>query len=90
MRNEKITPLYERLSRDDELQGESNSISNHSVRHSGFSVLGDDKISSVCQHDRLLFPKIQHRYSNGTTSISISFADSTMGMFIVREYDVQQ
>ena len=28
MRNEKNTPLYERLSRDDELQGESNSISN--------------------------------------------------------------
>ena len=28
MRNERITPLYERLSRDDELQGESNSISN--------------------------------------------------------------
>ena len=28
MRNEKITPLYERLGRDDELQGESNSISN--------------------------------------------------------------
>ena len=28
MRNEKIIPLYERLSRDDELQGESNSISN--------------------------------------------------------------
>lgn len=27
MRNEKITPLYERLSRDDELQSESNSIS---------------------------------------------------------------
>ena len=27
MRNEKITPLYERLSRDDELQGKSNSIS---------------------------------------------------------------
>ena len=27
MRNEKIAPLYERLSRDDELQGESNSIS---------------------------------------------------------------
>ena len=31
MRNEKITPLYERLSRDDELQGESNSISNHEL-----------------------------------------------------------
>lgn len=27
MGNGKITPLYERLSRDDELQGESNSIS---------------------------------------------------------------
>lgn len=26
MKNDKITPLYERLSRDDELQGESNSI----------------------------------------------------------------
>ena len=28
---EKITPLYERLSRDDELQGESNSISNQEL-----------------------------------------------------------
>ncbi len=28
---EKITALYCRLSRDDELQGESNSISNHDV-----------------------------------------------------------
>ena len=27
MRNEKITPLYERLSRDDELQGESCPVS---------------------------------------------------------------
>ena len=31
MRNAKITPLYERLSRDDELQGESNSISNQEL-----------------------------------------------------------
>ena len=31
MRTEKITPLYERLSRDDELQGESNSISNQEL-----------------------------------------------------------
>ena len=36
MRNEKITPLYERLSRDDELQGESNSISNHDVIYKGW------------------------------------------------------
>lgn len=28
MRNERITPLYERLSRDDKLRGKSNSISN--------------------------------------------------------------
>ena len=28
MKSTKITPLYERLSRDDELQGESNSIIN--------------------------------------------------------------
>ena len=36
MRNEKITPLYERLSSDDELQGESNSISNHDVIYKGW------------------------------------------------------
>ena len=30
-RNEKITVLYERLSRDDDLQGESNSISNQEI-----------------------------------------------------------
>ena len=45
MRNEKITPLYERLSRDDELQGESNSISNQKriletyAKQNGFSNL---------------------------------------------------
>ena len=32
----KITPLYDRLSRDDELQGESNSISNHDVMYRGW------------------------------------------------------
>jgi len=31
MSNCKITPLYERLSRDDELQGESNSISHQEL-----------------------------------------------------------
>ncbi len=40
MRNEKLTPLYERLSRDDELQGESNSIY---ARRNGFPR--DDDIS---------------------------------------------
>lgn len=32
----KITPLYERLSRDDELQGESNSISNQELLYRGW------------------------------------------------------
>ena len=36
MRNEKITPLYEPLSRDDELQGESNSISNQELLCKGW------------------------------------------------------
>ena len=56
MRNEKITPLYERLSRDDELQGESNSISNQKklltkvAREKGYTNLihfFDDGISGV-------------------------------------------
>ena len=36
MLKNKITPLYERLSRDDELNGESNSISNHDVMYRGW------------------------------------------------------
>ena len=36
MTKTKITPLYERLSRDDELNGESNSISNHDVIYKGW------------------------------------------------------
>ena len=56
MRNEKITPLYERLSRDDELQGESNSISNQKkillkyATDSGFpnpTFFIDDGVSGV-------------------------------------------
>ena len=35
-RNEKITALYERLSRDDDLQGESNSISNQELLCKGW------------------------------------------------------
>ena len=56
MRNEKITPLYERLSRDDELQGESNSLSNQKklltkvAKEKGYTNLVhflDDGISGV-------------------------------------------
>ena len=52
----KLTPLYERLSRDDELQGESNSISNQKLmledyaRRNGFprpTHLTDDGISGT-------------------------------------------
>ena len=32
----KYTSLYERLSRDDEIQGESNSITNHDVMYRGW------------------------------------------------------
>ena len=35
-RNEKITALYERLSRDDDQQGDSNSIVNHDVMYRGW------------------------------------------------------
>lgn len=38
MRQEKITALYERLSRDDELQGESNSISNQKQMLEDFAL----------------------------------------------------
>ena len=35
-RSSKITALYERLSRDDDLNGESNSITNHDVLYKGW------------------------------------------------------
>ena len=54
---EKITALYERLSRDDELQGESNSISNQKRQLEDFAAqqglpnpvhFTDDGISGTC------------------------------------------
>mgnify|MGYP000902494786 CR=1 FL=1 len=56
MGNGKITPLYERLSRDDELQGESNSISHQKqmleeyARRNGFprpTHFTDDGVSGT-------------------------------------------
>ena len=58
----KITPLYERLSRDDELQGESNSISNQKqmledyARQNGFpnpTHFTDMKTPSLIQFNDL-------------------------------------
>ena len=46
----KITPLYERLSRDDELQGESNSISNQKTIASEHTWGG---LRGACHPDRL-------------------------------------
>ena len=51
MRNEKITPLYERLSRDDELQGESNSISNQKKMLEDFARRnGPDSCEVLCAY----------------------------------------
>ena len=56
-RNEKITALYERLSRDDDLQGESNSISNQKKLLEDYAAqhdfpnpthFTDDRISGTC------------------------------------------
>ena len=48
MKNEKITPLYERLSRDDELQGESNSISHQKHMQEVVRMLGlEDKLNNM-------------------------------------------
>ena len=56
-RNEKITALYERLSRDDDLQGESNSISNQKKLLEDYAAqhdfpnpvhYTDDGISGTC------------------------------------------
>ena len=69
MRNEKITPLYERLSRDDELQGESNSISNQKqmledfARRNGLPnpthFTDDDCLYTPCLHF------LHHRQKSG-------------------------
>src|SRR5574344_1217914 len=56
-RNEKITALYERLSRDDDLQGESNSISHQKKLLEAYAAqhdfpnpthFTDDGISGTC------------------------------------------
>lgn len=43
----KITPLYERLSRDDELQGESNSILNQDVICQGYFHRKDEILRQI-------------------------------------------
>ena len=47
MTKTKITPLYERLSRDDELNGESNSISNQDGICQGYFLPQNTKINAL-------------------------------------------
>lgn len=47
MSNAKITPLYERLSRDDDLQGESNSISHQKQMLEDYARQGIEQIPTV-------------------------------------------
>lgn len=42
-----ITALYVRLSRDDELEGESNSISNHDVIYKGWDYTTENYIMAA-------------------------------------------
>ena len=64
MRNEKITPLYERLSRDDELQGESNSISNQKKM---LDTVDNNQINVLTQ-------RTMHRICTAATNEEVSFA----------------
>ena len=77
MRKVRITALYERLSRDDELQGESNSISNQKAllinyaREHGFpspAHFTDDGISGT-RFDRPGFLAMMDEVSNGNIGI---------------------
>lgn len=60
----KITPLYERLSRDDELQGESNSISNQDEICQGYFSPKDWKPGT---------PNIGHHKQIGQIASAFSF-----------------
>ena len=75
----KITPLYERLSRDDELQGESNSISNQKTmledyaRRNGFpnpTHFTDDGISGT-RFDRPGFTAMMEEVEAGNVEAII-------------------
>ena len=75
----KITPLYERLSRDDELQGDSNSIINQKrmledyAKKNGFSNpvhFTDDGISGT-RFDRPAFTAMMREVENGNVDTII-------------------
>ena len=83
----KITPLYERLSRDDELQGESNSISNQKqmledyARRNGFpnpTHFTDDGISGT-RFDRPGFTAMMEEVEAGRVEAIIIKDMSRLG-----------
>jgi len=87
MRNGKITPLYERLSRDDELQGESNSISHQKqmleeyARRNGFprpTHFTDDGISGT-RFDRPGFTAMMEEVEAGRVEAVIVKDMSRLG-----------
>lgn len=87
MRNQKITPLYERLSRDDELQGESNSISNQKqmledyAKRNGFpnpTHFTDDGISGI-RFDRPGFTAMMEEVEAGRVDTIIIKDMSRLG-----------
>ena len=89
MRNEKITPLYERLSRDDELQGESNSISNQKqmledfARRNGLpnpTHFTDDGISGT-RFDRPGFLAMMEEVEAGRVEAIVIKDMSRLGLF---------
>lgn len=87
MRNTKITPLYERLSRDDELQGDSNSILNQKqmledyARRNGFpnpTHFTDDGISGT-RFDRPSFTAMMKEVEAGRVDTIIVKDMSRLG-----------
>lgn len=87
MREEKITALYERLSHDDELQGESNSISNQKAlleeyaKSNGFTRImhfADDGISGT-RFDRPALMKMSQMVDEGKISTIIVKDMSRLG-----------
>lgn len=87
MREEKITALYERLSHDDELQGESNSISNQKAlleeyaKANGFTRVmhfADDGISGT-RFDRPALLKMSQMVDEGRISTIIIKDMSRLG-----------
>ncbi len=87
MRSDKITPLYERLSRDDELQGESNSISHQKqmledyARRNGFrnpTHFTDDGVSGT-RFDRPGFTAMMEEVEAGRVEAIIVKDMSRLG-----------